>query len=170
MDLLVSASGCFSRLSCRAVAIRRPPHVTVPSTHSLGRPCQGGPAPSQPRLAQRAQPYASPTHAEAHCGALSTSEEPPLERGITYTGMLAHRSFLMTVQGNTPRAQGDRNAPHLSPVTPDEDVRTILINRVSWGAVLAGVAVALAVQLILNLLGIGLGAATFDPAGSNNPS
>src|SRR5262245_45619474 len=84
--------------------------------------------------------------------------------------MLAHRSFLMTVQGNTPRAQGDRNAPHLSPVTPDEDVRTILINRVSWGAVLAGVAVALVVQLILNLLGIGLGAASFDPASNNSPA
>lgn len=76
----------------------------------------------------------------------------------------------MTVQADTPRARGDRDAPHVSPVTPDEDVRTILINRVSWGAVLAGVAVALAVQLVLNLVGIGLGAASFDPAASNNPS
>jgi hypothetical protein len=76
----------------------------------------------------------------------------------------------MTRQADTPRGRGDRDAPHLSPVTPDEDMRTILINRVSWGAVLAGVAVALAVQLILNLLGIGLGAATFDPATSDNPS
>jgi hypothetical protein len=38
------------------------------------------------------------------------------------------------------------------------------------GAVFAGVAVALVVQLILNQLGFGLGAATFDPAGGNNPS
>jgi hypothetical protein len=76
----------------------------------------------------------------------------------------------MTVQSDTPRARGDRDAPHVSPVSPDEDMRTILINRVSWGAVLAGVAVALALQLILNLLGIGLGAASFDPAASDNPS
>jgi hypothetical protein len=76
----------------------------------------------------------------------------------------------MTTQADTPRGRGDGNAPHLSPVTPDEDARTILINRVSWGAVLAGVAVALAVQLILNLLGIGIGAASFDPATSDNPS
>ena len=76
----------------------------------------------------------------------------------------------MTVHADTPRARGDRDAPHVSPVTPDEDVRTILINRVSWGAVLAGVAVALAVQLILNLLGVGLGAASFDPAVNDNPS
>jgi hypothetical protein len=41
---------------------------------------------------------------------------------------------------------------------------------VSWGAVLAGVMVALVVQLILNLLGLGVGASTLDPAGGDNPS
>jgi hypothetical protein len=49
-------------------------------------------------------------------------------------------------------------------------VRTILINRISWGAVFAGVVIALVVQLILNLVGIGIGASTFDPASSTNPS
>jgi hypothetical protein len=43
----------------------------------------------------------------------------------------AHRS-------DTPRARGDTSAPHMSPVTPAEDARTILINKISWGAVLAG--------------------------------
>ncbi|ULJ76537.1 PhnA-like protein [Rhizobium gallicum] len=43
-------------------------------------------------------------------------------------------------------------------------------NKVSWGAVFAGVAVALVVQLLLNLLGAGLGAAVIDPASSDNPS
>jgi hypothetical protein len=47
-----------------------------------------------------------------------------------------------------------------------------MLNRVSWGAVLAGVVVALVTQLILNLLGIGIGAATLDPAAGagENPS
>lgn len=60
----------------------------------------------------------------------------------------------------------------MSPVTPAEDARTIMLNQVSWGAVLAGVVVALVTQLILNLLGIGLGAATLDPAAGagENPS
>ena len=49
-------------------------------------------------------------------------------------------------------------------------MRTILINRVSWGAVAAGVVVALVAQLILNMVGIGLGAATFDATAGNNPS
>jgi hypothetical protein len=73
---------------------------------------------------------------------------------------------------DTPRNRGDYDAPHVSPVTPSEDARTIMLNRISWGAVLAGVVVALATQLILNLLGIGLGAATLDPAAgaAGNPS
>lgn len=42
--------------------------------------------------------------------------------------------------------------------------------RVSWGAIFAGVVLALVVQLIINLLGVGAGAATLDPATSDNPS
>src|SRR5215216_4967743 len=73
---------------------------------------------------------------------------------------------------DTPRNRGDTDAPHMSPVTPAEDARTIMLNRVSWGAVLAGVVVALVTQLVLNLLGIGIGAATLDPAAGagENPS
>jgi hypothetical protein len=70
----------------------------------------------------------------------------------------------------TPRARGNSDAPHLTPVTPAEDVRTIAINQISWGAVLAGVVIALTAQLLLNLLGVGIGLATVDPsAAANNP-
>jgi hypothetical protein len=34
---------------------------------------------------------------------------------------------------DTPRNRGDYDAPHTSPVTPAEDVRSIMLNRVSWG-------------------------------------
>ena len=73
---------------------------------------------------------------------------------------------------DTPRNRGDHDAPHVSPVTPAEDARSVLLNRVSWGAVLAGVVVALVAQLILNMIGIGIGAATLDPGGAadQNPS
>jgi hypothetical protein len=73
---------------------------------------------------------------------------------------------------DTPRNRGDYDAPHLSPATPEDDIRTIMLNRVSWGAVLAGVVVSLVTQLILNLLGVGLGAAALDPAAGagGNPS
>src|ERR687889_169810 len=73
---------------------------------------------------------------------------------------------------DTPRNRGDHDAPHMSPVTPAEDARTIMLNKVTWGAVLAGVVVMLVSQLILNLLGIGFGAATLDPAAgaAENPS
>lgn len=71
---------------------------------------------------------------------------------------------------NTPRARGDKDAPHMSHVTPAEDVRTVLINKVTWGAVFAGAAIALVTQLLLNMLGIGIGAATIDPMAGDNPS
>jgi hypothetical protein len=77
---------------------------------------------------------------------------------------------VMPNQPDTPRNRGVDDAPHLSPVTAAEDVRTVMLNRISWGAVLAGVALSLVLQLILNLLGVGVGAATLDPAGGNNPS
>ncbi len=72
--------------------------------------------------------------------------------------------------GNTPHERGDINAPHLSRVTPAEDARTILINRVSWGAVLAGVAISLVTLLILNMIGLGIGASTIDIGTNDNPS
>ena len=75
----------------------------------------------------------------------------------------------MTIPTDTPRSLGDRDAPHLSPVTPEEDARTVLLNRISWGAVLAGVVVGLVVQLILNMIGVGIGAATFHPMTGDNP-
>lgn len=73
---------------------------------------------------------------------------------------------------DTPRNRGDHDAPHMSPVTPAEDARTIMLNKIAWGAVLAGAVVMLVTQLILNLLGIGIGAATLDPAAGagENPS
>jgi len=46
---------------------------------------------------------------------------------------------------------------------------TAAFNKVSWGAIFVGVAVALAVQFLLNLLGVGIGAAVLDPATSDNP-
>ncbi|CAH2604950.1 PhnA-like protein [Rhodovastum atsumiense] len=55
-------------------------------------------------------------------------------------------------------------------IVPD-DRRTFLLNRVSWGAILAGVVAALVVQILLNLLGIGIGAWSLDAANAaDNPT
>jgi hypothetical protein len=69
---------------------------------------------------------------------------------------------------DTPRNRGNYEALHMSSVTPSEDIRSIMINRVAWGPVFAGVAMALVTQLILNLFGIGLGVATLTPETANN--
>jgi hypothetical protein len=75
----------------------------------------------------------------------------------------------MSTPVDTPRSRGDSDAPHLTPATPAEDARTVMLNRISWSAVLAGVVVALVTQLILNMIGVGIGAATLDPATGDNP-
>ena len=55
-------------------------------------------------------------------------------------------------------------------VVPD-DQRTFMRNRVSWGAILAGVVAAMVVQLLLNILGIGIGASSLDAANTgDNPT
>ena len=68
------------------------------------------------------------------------------------------------------RLNGGVGAPSSSPVSPADDVRTILVNNVSWGGVLAGVVAGLVTQLILNMIGIGIGASTLNPMTGDNPS
>lgn len=56
-------------------------------------------------------------------------------------------------------------------VVSADDQKTSLRNRVSWGAILAGVAAALVMQILLNVLGVGIGASSLDAASAgNNPS
>lgn len=69
----------------------------------------------------------------------------------------------MTQKPDTPRNRGDADAPHVSPVLPSEDIRTVAINDINWGAVFAGAVIALALQLLLNLFGLGLGLGAVDP-------
>ncbi|MBC7800879.1 MAG: PhnA-like protein [Gemmatimonadaceae bacterium] len=58
----------------------------------------------------------------------------------------------------------------LDAVVPD-DRRTQMLNRVSWGAILAGVVTALVIQLVLNILGLGVGASSVNAAETGaNPS
>src|SRR5688500_17080981 len=71
---------------------------------------------------------------------------------------------------DTPRSRGNYDAPHMTPVTPAEDFRTIMLNRVSWGAVSAGVSMALAVHLVLHLAGLAVGAVTIDPYAGETPT
>ncbi|HMH95508.1 MAG TPA: PhnA-like protein, partial [Bradyrhizobium sp.] len=45
-----------------------------------------------------------------------------------------------------------------------------MLNQVSWGAVFAGATVALVVQIILNMVGVGVGLSTIDVAAGDTPS
>ncbi|MCU7496471.1 MAG: hypothetical protein HF314_15295 [Ignavibacteria bacterium] len=50
-----------------------------------------------------------------------------------------------------------------------EETRPGILKRISWGAVIAGVVVALVVQLILSLLGLGIGFGAIEPLQESNP-
>jgi hypothetical protein len=51
-----------------------------------------------------------------------------------------------------------------------DDLHNVLVNRISWGAVFAGVVLMLAMHVVLNMIGAGIGAATIDPRSGDNPS
>lgn len=53
--------------------------------------------------------------------------------------------------------------------TASDDAHTILLHKVSWGAIFAGVVVALMMQVLLTMLGAGIGIATLDPGTGDNP-
>lgn len=55
-------------------------------------------------------------------------------------------------------------------MTYSTDEAITAIDKISWGAVFAGVVIALATQFLLNLLGVGIGAAVLDPATADNPT
>ena len=73
----------------------------------------------------------------------------------------------MTDSARTYDVTDDRVQTH---GTATEDAHTIMINKVSWGAIFAGVVVALVVQVLLTMLGVGIGVATLDPATGDNPA
>jgi hypothetical protein len=68
------------------------------------------------------------------------------------------------------RTNEHRNPPQASAVAAEDDVRTIMLNQVSWGAVFSGATIALVMQMILNMLGVGVGLSTLDVASGDTPS
>jgi hypothetical protein len=51
----------------------------------------------------------------------------------------------------------------------DTVAATVMLHKISWGAVFAGVIIALVVQVLLTLLGLGIGVRTLSPRGGSNP-
>lgn len=58
---------------------------------------------------------------------------------------------------------------HPTPATA-ATAQAVLANKVSWGAIFAGVTIALVTQVVLTLIGAGIGVATLDPASASGPS
>ena len=50
------------------------------------------------------------------------------------------------------------------------DTRTVLLNQVSWGAIFAGAVTALVTQVILNMVGVGVGLSSVGTTAADNPA
>src|SRR6478752_7966982 len=82
-------------------------------------------------------------------------------------------SFIMSSTSPSPASNTrapDRDPPQMSSTSATDDVQTVVLNQVSWGAVIAGSIMGLVVQVILNLVGLGIGLSTLDAVGSDSPS
>lgn len=75
----------------------------------------------------------------------------------------------MAYPTDAPR-QNHRAPPQASEVAAADDIRTIMLNQVAWGAVLAGAVIGLVMQIILNVVGLGVGLSTVDIAHGDTPS
>jgi hypothetical protein len=80
------------------------------------------------------------------------------------------RATNMTSTSEANRSAADRPAPQVSAISATDDVRTIMLNEISWGAVFAGAVIGLVVQLILNMVGIGVGLSTVNAVTGDSPS
>ncbi|MEJ7687472.1 MAG: hypothetical protein WKG52_11010 [Variovorax sp.] len=65
-------------------------------------------------------------------------------------------------------ADGDNSAPG-ERISSSSYSSAQAWRRVSWGAIVAGVVIALVVQLVLSLLGAGIGLSTIDPLRNSSP-
>ena len=63
-----------------------------------------------------------------------------------------------------------QTSPSLSTAAAHADTRAVVLNQVSWGAVFAGAVTALVTQVIINLVGVGVGLASVGTTAADNPS
>jgi len=61
-------------------------------------------------------------------------------------------------------------ASPLATAAAQADTRAVLLNQVSWGAIFAGAVTALVTQVIVNLVGVGVGLASVGTTAADNPS
>ncbi|MDO9428355.1 MAG: PhnA-like protein [Methylobacterium sp.] len=61
-------------------------------------------------------------------------------------------------------------SPILATPAASADTRTVLLNSVSWGAIFAGAVTALVTQVILNMIGVGVGLSSVGTTAADNPA
>ena len=62
-----------------------------------------------------------------------------------------------------------RDGSMITPSTREDGIADPWMKRISWAAILAGVTVTLAIQIVLSLLGAGIGFGMIEPATGTTP-
>lgn len=60
--------------------------------------------------------------------------------------------------------------PYPEAAAPRYVERPAALRRISWGAIFAGAVIVMVTQMLLGMLGVGIGATTIDPASQGSPS
>ena len=67
-------------------------------------------------------------------------------------------------------ARPSYDGPYPTGIAATDDLRTVAAHKVAWGAIFAGAVIALVAQIILNMVGLGVGLSTIDPTGGGTPT
>jgi hypothetical protein len=67
------------------------------------------------------------------------------------------------------KRRNEKMATAGDPIRMASAASVVAVRRISWAAVLAGVTITLVVQLLLSILGLGVGARAIDPLRAGNP-
>jgi len=101
------------------------------------------------------------------CEIGSSAQFQSLQCTFTLLALIFCEHNIMSVyETNAP----ERASPQTTRISASDDVRTIMLNEISWGAVIAGAIIGLVVQLILNVVGIGIGLSTVNAVAGDSPS
>src|SRR6202140_3559138 len=84
--------------------------------------------------------------------------------------LFAEGAHKMAYSPEVARPNEYRNPTQVCAVGARDDIPTKILNHVSWGAVFAGATIALIMQIILNMVGVGVGLSTIDAAAGDTPS
>jgi hypothetical protein len=111
--------------------------------------------------------HENPSDRERAGSPVGSTSNSPAEQGRPTGTSVHHRESTQSSAYEPGHVRGRQVA---QPMTDDVSGWRNFGRRVSWGAIFAGVVIAMAVQILLTVLGVGTGAAVFEAADRVDPA